>query len=61
MIGGFLAQGRSPLAAALIGVYLHGLAADQLVQEGLPPTALTASDLFRGIGLARNALLRMGA
>ncbi|MDE0908299.1 MAG: NAD(P)H-hydrate dehydratase [SAR324 cluster bacterium] len=58
MIGGLLAQGCSPLAAALVGVYLHGLAADQLVQEGLPPTALTASDLFRGIGLAQNELLR---
>ncbi|MEE2718079.1 MAG: NAD(P)H-hydrate dehydratase [SAR324 cluster bacterium] len=58
MLGGLLAQGHSPLAAALVGVYLHGLAADTLVQDGLPPSALTASDLFRGIGLARKALLR---
>ena len=56
MIGGFLAQGCSPLAAALVGVYLHGLAADTLVQVGLLPSALIASDLFRGIGLARQGL-----
>ena len=56
VIGSFLAQGLSPVAAALAGVYLHGAAADSLVREGLPPCTLTASDLFRGLGLARQRL-----
>ncbi len=33
LIGGFLAQRRSPWDAARLGVYLHGLAADYLAQE----------------------------
>ncbi len=57
VIGGFLAQGLNPLPAALAGVYLHGSAADCLVREGLAPSNLTASELFRGLGLAR---LRLG-
>ncbi|GBE11989.1 bifunctional NAD(P)H-hydrate repair enzyme Nnr [bacterium BMS3Bbin14] len=33
LVGGLLAQGCSPAAAARLGVYLHGLAADRLAQE----------------------------
>ncbi len=33
LIGGLLAQGCSPAAAARLGVYLHGLAADRLAQD----------------------------
>ncbi|MBI5286858.1 MAG: NAD(P)H-hydrate dehydratase [Deltaproteobacteria bacterium] len=33
MIGGFLAQGYSPLEAAVVGVYLHGLAGDEVARE----------------------------
>ena len=33
IIGGFMAQGLSPWQAACLGVYVHGLAADQLAEE----------------------------
>ncbi len=46
LIGALLAQGLSPLQAAQGGVYLHGLAGDQ-VCAGLGPTGLIASDLIR--------------
>ena len=56
VIGGFLAQGLRPLEATLAGAYLHGSAAECLTQED-PSMILSASDLFRGIGLARHQLL----
>ena len=51
MIGGFLAQGLEPLAAALAGVYLHGLARD-CRREELAPAYFTAGDLIEGINAA---------
>jgi NAD(P)H-hydrate epimerase len=45
LIGALLAQGLSPLQAAQGGVYLHGLAGDQ-VCAGLGSTGLIASDLI---------------
>ena len=56
VIGGFLAQGLRPLEATLAGAYLHGSAAECLTQED-PSLILSASDLFRGIGIARHQLL----
>lgn len=44
MIGSFLAQGLSPLHAALCGVYLHGLAGDLAASE-LGKRSLIAGDL----------------
>lgn len=40
-----LAQGWTPEAALLGGVYLHGAAADTLVTSGIGPVGLTASEL----------------
>ena len=54
-IGGFLAQGLSPLNAALAGAYLHGLAADCFIQK-TESNYMVASDLFEGLRLAINAV-----
>jgi NAD(P)H-hydrate epimerase len=51
MIAGFLAQGRAPVDAARLGVYLHGLAADVVV-ESLGEWSLVAGDLLDGIAEA---------
>ncbi|MGI2171440.1 NAD(P)H-hydrate dehydratase [Shewanella sp. MF05960] len=45
MIGGFCAQGMSPLNAACLGVYLHGLAGD-LAAQALSEYSVLASDLL---------------
>jgi hydroxyethylthiazole kinase-like uncharacterized protein yjeF len=47
MIAGLMAQGMSPLAAAIAGVYLHGRAGDIASQVG--QTGLIASDLIRAV------------
>ena len=44
VIGGLLAQGISPITAAIAGVYLHGLAGDIAAREG--QKGLIASDLL---------------
>ena len=44
LIGGFLAQGLSPLHAAVLGAYLHGKAGDTL-EASLSPWGVTPSDL----------------
>lgn len=46
MTGALLAQGWPAAAALMAGVYLHGAAADVLVQEGRGPVGLTASELI---------------
>jgi NAD(P)H-hydrate repair Nnr-like enzyme with NAD(P)H-hydrate dehydratase domain len=45
IIGSLIAQGMEPLGAALLGVYLHGAAADSLVADGVGPVGLTASEV----------------
>ena len=45
IIGSLMAQGLSALDAAKLGVYLHGAAADALLEEGLGPVGLTASEV----------------
>ncbi|AKJ67877.1 sugar kinase [Pandoraea thiooxydans] len=45
MIGALLAQGMPPLSAAAVGVYLHGRAAERLVDGGQGPAGLTAGEL----------------
>jgi len=42
---GFLAQGLSPLAAAVAGAYLHGLAGD-LVRKEIGAAGMVAGDLL---------------
>ena len=55
VIGGFLAQGLAPLPAALLGVYLHGLARD-LTRPRLSSASFTAMDLVRGLNGALRSL-----
>lgn len=45
VIGSLIAQGLAPFAAAKLGVYLHGAAADALVKRNVGPVGLTASEL----------------
>jgi ADP-dependent NAD(P)H-hydrate dehydratase / NAD(P)H-hydrate epimerase len=55
MVAALVAQGAEPEMALLAGVHLHGLAADQLVKQGIGPLGLTASEV---IDLARELLNR---
>jgi hydroxyethylthiazole kinase-like uncharacterized protein yjeF len=43
IIAALIAQGLSPERAVLLGVYVHGAAADALVEHGIGPIGLTAS------------------
>jgi hydroxyethylthiazole kinase-like uncharacterized protein yjeF len=45
-IGALIAQGLPVRDALLLGVYLHGAAADRLVQQGIGPIGMTASDVI---------------
>jgi len=54
-IGALLAQGLDPFAAARLGVYLHGLAGEQ-VRERLGDAGLLASDLPDGLAMGRRRL-----
>jgi hydroxyethylthiazole kinase-like uncharacterized protein yjeF len=45
IIGSFMVQGLSAFDAAKLGVYLHGAAADALVEQGIGPVGLTASEI----------------
>ena len=54
-IGALLAQGLAPFDAARLGVYLHGLAGDN-VRERIGDAGLLASDLPDPIAIARKRL-----
>jgi ADP-dependent NAD(P)H-hydrate dehydratase / NAD(P)H-hydrate epimerase len=45
MIGAMLAQGLSAREALLLGVHLHGLAADELVAQRIGPLGVTAGEI----------------
>lgn len=45
MVAALLAQGMAPFAALQLAVYLHGAAADTLLQQGMGPVGLTASEV----------------
>lgn len=45
MLAAVLAQGVAPFAALQLAVYLHGAAADNLLQQGMGPVGLTASEV----------------
>jgi len=47
IIAGLIAQGLDALDATLLGVYLHGAAAESLVAGGTGPIGLTASEVAR--------------
>ena len=53
MMAALLAQGLDAGKALLLGVYLHGAAADECVKNGIGPIGLTASEVT---GSARNLL-----
>ena len=57
MIGALLAQSVGAREAALAAVWLHGRAADDLVQAGVGPIGLHASELCAPARRALNALL----
>jgi ADP-dependent NAD(P)H-hydrate dehydratase / NAD(P)H-hydrate epimerase len=54
IVGGLLAQGLEPAEAARLGVYLHGLAADQAAAEG--QIGLTASDVIAALRWSLHSL-----
>ncbi len=56
LCGAMLAQGWPVWQAALGSVWLHGRAADMLVEHGIGPIGLTASELPAAIRQALNAL-----
>ena len=49
LAGSLLAQGYAAEAALLLAVYVHGAAADALVQKGIGPIGLTASEVIDSI------------
>jgi hydroxyethylthiazole kinase-like uncharacterized protein yjeF len=61
LIGALLAQGWPAWPAALAGVWLHGAAADRLVEEGSGPIGLTAGELPRAIRTVLNELAARSA
>lgn len=56
LIAGFAAQGLSPQEAAIVGVYLHGLAGDKAA-EALTEYCLTATDILHYLPGAIKAVL----
>ena len=46
LLGGLLAQRYSGESALVLGVHLHGAAADALVKDGIGPVGLTASEVI---------------
>lgn len=59
LIGGLLAQGLSPGDAAVLGVYLHGRAADRL-QSTQGNAGMLATDLLRELPATRKELADIG-
>ena len=45
MLAALLAQGLAPFIALQLAVYLHGAAADTLLQQGMGPVGLTATEV----------------
>ncbi|MBK8329955.1 MAG: hypothetical protein IPL09_10895 [Bacteroidetes bacterium] len=56
MVTAFLAQGYTPLKSAILGVYLHGLAADITLQSQSVESMLI-TDVIEHIGDAFKTLL----
>ncbi|HEX8605137.1 MAG TPA: NAD(P)H-hydrate dehydratase, partial [Pseudoduganella sp.] len=61
LAGALLAQGWPGWEAALAAVWLHGIAADMLVDEGTGPVGLTAGELVAMIRTALNQLVAQQA
>jgi len=60
LLTSLLAQGYEPEAAAVLGVYLHGLAGDLAAQDN-SEEAMIASDLIEHFGAAYRQLHQSGA
>jgi hydroxyethylthiazole kinase-like uncharacterized protein yjeF len=58
LCGALLAQGWAEWEAALAAVWLHGTAADMLVEQGIGPVGLAAGELIPAIRTALNLLTR---
>lgn len=56
VMGSFLAQGMAMPEAVKSAVWIHGMAADILVEKGVGPIGLTASELIDTIRNIRNQL-----
>ena len=56
LVASLLAQGLAPLDAAKLGVFAHGLAADNLVVSGLGPRGVTASEVLLEVRNVINGL-----
>ena len=54
IIGALIAQGAHSHAALLASVHLHGLAADELVKNGIGPIGITASETIKQARLILN-------
>ena len=61
LCGSLLAQHWPAWEAALAAVWLHGAAADLLVDQGVGPVGLVASDLPRAVRSCLNRLIRAAA
>lgn len=59
VMGSFLAQGMKIEDAVKSAVWIHGKAADILVENGIGPIGLTASELIDTIRLIRNQLWKI--
>jgi hydroxyethylthiazole kinase-like uncharacterized protein yjeF len=59
--GALLTQGWSACTAALCAVWMHGLAADELVADGVGPIGLTAGELPPAVRRILNRLVRGAA
>ncbi|HBZ07381.1 MAG TPA: bifunctional ADP-dependent NAD(P)H-hydrate dehydratase/NAD(P)H-hydrate epimerase, partial [Massilia sp.] len=55
--GALLAQGWPAWEAAVGAVWLHGAAADRLVEDGVGPIGMTAGELPAAIRKALNGLV----
>ena len=53
IIGSLAAQGLEPFQAAVLGAYLHGKSADLLVESGINPASLLASEVADGLRLIK--------
>lgn len=58
IIGALIAQGADAGAALRAGVHLHGLAADRLVESGVGPVGMTASEVAHAARDAFNEIRR---
>jgi NAD(P)H-hydrate epimerase len=56
IVAALIAQGQEPLDAAVLGAYLHGLAADLALELGETEPTLTAGAVIRALPAAFRAL-----